>query len=162
MLCRNRNIAAIFNTLRLHRRLVRALQIADRHQKCFIHKLVIFLRLAACRFSTEAYTSTSRCCSVRNWSKFGGVHKMRQKQPPLERLHFTCGQLQLLTSNNSPRNSGTLLMGCVTASGAPGSSCRHPEATQEVFSWTRTCEPAAQKPPKIANTFLFTRGSLIR
>ena len=60
--------------------------------------------------------------------------QMRQKNNPLtERLHFTCGQPQLFTSNNSPRNSWTLLMGCVTVSGAPDSSRRHPEATHEVF-----------------------------
>ena len=41
-------------------------------------------------------------------------------------------------------------MGCLTASGAPDSSRRHPEATHEVFSWTRSCEPAAYKSPKIA------------
>ena len=87
---------------------------------------------------------------------------MRQKQPPTERLHFTCEQLQLFTSNISPRNSGTLLMRCVTASGVPDSSRRHPEATHEVFSWTRSCEPATQKSPKIANAFQFTRGSLVR
>ena len=38
MLYRNRNIAAAFNTLRLHLRLVRALQIVSGHQECFIHK----------------------------------------------------------------------------------------------------------------------------
>ena len=35
---------------------------------------VILFRLAFVRFSTtEAYTSTLRCCSGRNWSKFGGT-----------------------------------------------------------------------------------------
>ena len=43
MFYRNRNIAAILNTLRLHLRLVRALQIvggqiAGGHQECFIHR----------------------------------------------------------------------------------------------------------------------------
>ena len=45
MLCRNRNIAAIFNTLRLHLRLVRALQIADGYQECFIHRACDFLQI---------------------------------------------------------------------------------------------------------------------
>ena len=90
-----------------------------------------------------------------------GTQNEAKYNPQLNVFHFTCGQLQLLTSNSSPRNSGTLLMGCVTASGAPDSNRRHPAATHEVFSWTRTCEPAAQKSPQIANTFQFTRGSLI-
>ena len=38
-------------------------------------------------------------------------------------------------------------MDCVTASGTPDSSRRHPEATHKVFSWTRSCEPAAQHLP---------------
>ena len=62
-------------------------------------ELVILFRTAFRRFSTEAYTSTWRCCSGRNWTK-NGVHQMREKkQLPSERLHLTCGQLQLLTSN---------------------------------------------------------------
>ena len=39
MFYRNRNIAAILNTLRLHLRLVRALQIAGGNQECFIHRV---------------------------------------------------------------------------------------------------------------------------
>ena len=38
MICRNINIVAIFNTLRLHLQLVRALQIAGGYQECFIHR----------------------------------------------------------------------------------------------------------------------------
>ena len=33
-----RNIAAIFNTLRLHLRLVRSLRIAGGYQECFVHR----------------------------------------------------------------------------------------------------------------------------
>ena len=40
----NRNIAAIFNTQRLHLRLVRALQIASGYQECFIRKACDFLQ----------------------------------------------------------------------------------------------------------------------
>ena len=150
MFGRNGKFRDNFGTLRLDLRLIRAF--AD--SGCIIlvfhpQQFVILSRLAVRALSTEAYTSTLRRCSGRNWSKFG-VRKMRKKEPLTERLHFTCGQLQLLTSNNSPRNSGTLLMGCVTASGAPDSSRRHTEATHEVFSWTQSCEPAAQKSPKIA------------
>ena len=74
-----------------------------------------------------------------------GTKNETKNKPPTECLHFTRRQLQLLTSKNSPRNSGTLLMGCVNASGAPDSSRRHPGATHEVFSWTRSCEPVAHK-----------------
>ena len=66
-------------------------------------------------------------------------------KPPPERLYLTCGQLQLLTDDHSPRNWDTLPMGCVRASGVPDSSRRHPEIAHEVFSWIRSCEPAAQK-----------------
>ena len=38
MFYRNRNIAAILNTLRLHLRLVRALQMASGYQERFIHR----------------------------------------------------------------------------------------------------------------------------
>ena len=123
---------------------------------------MILFRLAFRRFSTEAYTSTLRCFSGRNRAKFYGTHNETKKQPPTERLHFTCGQLQLLTNNYRPQNWGTLLMRCMRASGAPDSSRRQPETTQEVFSWTRSCDPAAQKTPKIAKLFHFTRGSLVR
>ena len=138
MFGRNGKFRDNFGTLRLDLRLIRAF--AD--SGCIIlvfhpQQFVILSRLAVRALSTEAYTSTLRRCSGRNWSKFG-VRKMRQKQPPTERLHLTYGQLQLLTSNNSPRNSGTVLMGYVTASGAPDSSRRHPQATHEVFSWTRS------------------------
>ena len=81
MFYRNRRIAVIFNTLRLHLPLLRGLQIAVGIKRVSFTELVILFRLAVCRFSTEAYTSTSRCCSGRNWSKLG-VHKMRQKTIP--------------------------------------------------------------------------------
>ena len=74
-------------------------------------------------------------------------------------ISFTCGQLQGLTSKYSPRNQGTLLMECVKASGAPGSSRREPKTTHEVFSLTQSCEPAEQKTLKIGKTLHFTRGS---
>ena len=45
-----------------------------------------------------------------------------------------CGQLQLLTSNHSSRNRVMLLFGGVKALGAPGSSHRQPETTQEVVA----------------------------
>ena len=83
-----------------------------------------------------------------NWSKFGR-HKMRQKkQPPTERLPFTCGQLQLLTSNDSPQNRVTLLMRYryVLGRWVPDSSRRQPETMYyEVFSCAQSCQPAAQK-----------------
>ena len=160
MFYRNRNIAAIFNTLRLHLRLVRALQIAGGYREYFIHRACHYLQIGRLQVLNGGlhldFEVLQRSRLVENW---GMIHKMRQKTTPTERLHFTCGQLQLLTSNDSPGNPGTLLMGCVTASGVPDSSRRHPEATHDVFSCTQSWKPAAQKSPKIAKTFQFTRGS---
>ena len=45
MFYRNRDIDAIFNPLGLHLRLVRALQIADGYQECFIHRACDFLQI---------------------------------------------------------------------------------------------------------------------
>ena len=61
--------------------------------------------------------------------------KMRQKTHlPIERLHFPCGELQLLTSKSSPRNKRPLLfMGCVTASGSRDSSRRQSEGLPRWF-----------------------------
>ena len=42
---------------------------------------ILFGLLALCSFSTEAYSSTSRCFSRRNWEKLG-VHKSTQKTTP--------------------------------------------------------------------------------
>ena len=78
---RNRSIAALFNTLRFHLRLVLALQIVGDYQECFILKACDSFRLAFRRSLTEAYTSTWRCCSGRNWTNFG-AHKVRQKTTP--------------------------------------------------------------------------------
>ena len=46
MFYRNRNIAAIFNTLRLHLRLVRALQTVGAYQECFIHRACDSLQIS--------------------------------------------------------------------------------------------------------------------
>ena len=45
MFYRNRNIADIFNALRLHLRLIRALQVAGGHQMCFIHRACASLQI---------------------------------------------------------------------------------------------------------------------
>ena len=45
MLCRKQKHSRHFNTLRLHLRLVRALQIADGYQECFIHRACDFLQI---------------------------------------------------------------------------------------------------------------------
>ena len=47
----------------------------------------------------SVYTST---LGVPQWSEFG--KRRRQKQNPIERAHFTCGQLELLTRSSSPRD----------------------------------------------------------
>ena len=134
MFGRNGKFRDNFGTLRLDLRLIRAF--AD--SGCIIlvfhpQQFVILSRLAVRALSTEAYTSTLRRCSGRNWSKFG-VRKMRKKEPLTERLHFTCRHLQPLTSNNIPQNLGTLLMVCMSKSGAPDIGRRVPETTHEVFS----------------------------
>ena len=55
-------------------------------------------RLISRPFSaTEAYMSAHFMRAAANkieWSKIGVHNKMRQKQPPSERSHLTCGQLQ--------------------------------------------------------------------
>ena len=53
----------------------------------------------------------------------------------------------------------TLLMGCVRVSGAPDGTRWLPETTLEVFSWTRSCEPAAQY---LAKSLIFSiQGALV-
>ena len=52
----------------------------------------------------------------------------------VERMKFTSGRLQLVTRNHGPRHVGTLLVGYITAPGAPDSSRRQPEATRAMFS----------------------------
>ena len=48
-------------------------------------------------------------------------------------MRSTCRQLQLHTSNHSPINSGTIVMGCVRGSNAHANSGRPAEVTHEVF-----------------------------
>ena len=116
-------------------------------------------KLAFVRFSTEAYNSTLRYRSCRNWSKFG-VHKRRRKTTPSERLHFTCGQLQRLTSNNNPSqlrdapDGGSESVGCARQQSLAARN------DSEVFSCTRSNEPAAQKTPKIAKITLMSRAGV--
>ena len=125
---------------------------------------VILFRLALRGFCTEAYTSTLRCSSGRNCSKFG-VHKTRQKATPKMKVCTSLADSYISshTSNNSPQNSGALLMGCVTASGAPDSSRRHPKATLEVFfvdsKLRASSTNISQNRPNVSR---FTRGSLVR
>ena len=164
MFGRNGKFRDNFGTLRLDLRLIRAF--AD--SGCIIlvfhpQQFVILSRLAVRALSTEAYTSTLRRCSGRNWSKFG-VRKMRKKEPLTERLHFTCGQLQLLTSNHSPRNRGTLLMGCVRVSGAPDSSRRQHKRLTRCFRGlqveSQQHKKNAKSPTIATKMFHLTRGNL--
>lgn len=69
--------------------------------------------------------------------------------------------VDLSSSNQGPLKRGTLLLGHVRASGAPDTSREHPETAHEVFSRTRSSEPAAQKCRKIAKSFLSRPGSYI-
>ena len=125
-------------------------------------QLVILFRLAFRRFSTEAYTSTLRCCSGRNWSKFWGTQNLTRSNPQLNVSTSLADSHSSSQAATAREIQGRSLMECETVSGARDSSRRHPEATHEVLSWTRSCEPAAQKSPKIAQIFRFTRGSLMR
>lgn len=120
---------------------------------------MILSRLAACRLSTEC---THLDLGVLQWSKlvaFFGRPKMRQKTkttPITESLHFICRQLFVLLispqATKAPLKRGTLLLGHVRASGAPDTSREHPETAHEVFSRTRSSEPAAQKCRKLAKS----------
>ena len=103
MFYRNRNIAAIFNTLRLHLRLVRASQIEGGYQECFIHRAFDSLQIGRLQVLNKGLHLDFE---VLQWSKLvdiWGTQNETKKQPPTDRLHFICGQRQLLTSNNSPR-----------------------------------------------------------
>ena len=127
---------------------------ADGDPKCSICALlVLFVRFSTdcnVRFSTEAYTSTLRCRNGngQNWSKFWGTQIVTKNYAHLNVCtSFADSYTQPFTSSYSPRYWGALLMGCVKASGTPGSSRRQPETTHEVFPWTRSSQPAAQRTP---------------
>ena len=109
-------------------------------------------RLAVRALLTEANASTLRSCGGRNL-----VYQNEKKRKTIDCLHFTCGKLQLLTSNHSRQKTDALLMGCVRVSGAPDSSRRQPEKTYKVFSWTRSSEPAAQKNRKLLSISFHAR-----
>ena len=122
-------------------------------------QLVVFFRLAFVAFSTGAYTSILEDFEAIESSKLGDIWSTQdetKKQPRTERLHFTCGQL---ARNQRSPNSGMLLMGCVRVLGAPDSGRRLPETTHEVFSWTRSCEPAFFF--EIAKHFISRAGALV-
>ena len=160
---RNTKLHRYFDTLRLHLRLVRAFA----ESRCisllfYPQQLAILFRLAVPHFSTGAYTLTLRCCSGRNWSKLveiWGIRNEIDNKSPTERLHVTCRQLQHLTSNHNPRNRGTLLVGCVRASGATDSSRSQPGITDDVFREPEVESQHHQKTLKIAKRFISRAGA---
>ena len=52
----------------------------------------------------EGCTSWSKMVQSRHSSEDTKLTLRRKPQPPPERMHLTCGQLHLITSNHSPRN----------------------------------------------------------
>ena len=97
----------------------------------------------------EVYTSTLGCCSGRNFGR-NSVEirsKVGKAQKETKKNNTQLGVCtSLADSYSSPQattdheNRGSLLMGCVWASGAPDSSRRQPETTREMLSSTRSCE----------------------
>ena len=81
-------MAIILNTLRLHLRLVRALQIAGGYHECFIHMACDSLQIGLPQILNRGLHLD---VEVLQWSKFDEFGVTRRKQPPSERLHFTCG-----------------------------------------------------------------------
>ena len=128
MFCRNNNFRIYFDMLRLHVRLVRALS------RVFHPQSLWFSSDWPSDCSQQRPTPRLWDVAVVEIGRNLGYTKWDKNSPQLtERLHFTCGQLQLLTSNYSQRNWRTLLMGCTRASGAPGSSRRQPERLMRCF-----------------------------
>ena len=89
---------------------------------------------------------------VLQWSKFlskFGVHKMRQKPPANRTFALYLGTGTDSHKKQQPSKFRDALDGVCDGSGAHDSSRRQPDATHEVFQWTRSCESAAQKSPMI-------------
>ena len=112
--------------------------------------MILFRVLAFCSFSTEAYSSTSRCFSRQDWKKFG-VPKSRQKTTPNQTFALylwtaTAPHKQL----QQPGKLGDVSDG---PSGAPKSSRMQPETTHELFSGTQeVATPQHEQLPNRKNT----------
>ena len=101
MFYRNNIFQSYFDTLRLHLRVVRALQRAGGDPKCFIHRACDSLQIGHLQILNQGLHLAFEALQ---WLKFGeiwGTQNEAKKLPPTERLYFTCGQLQFLTSNYS-------------------------------------------------------------
>ena len=120
-----------FNTLRLDLRLVRALAASGR---VIIHSAS---STAACGSQQRPTRRLWGDWVVLNDSNFGV--QWDKNHPQMN------GCTSLADSCSSWQKWGTLLTRCMRASGAPDDIPRQPETTHEVFSWTRSCEPAPQK-----------------
>ena len=83
MFCRNRSVAALFNTVRFHLRLVRALQIASGYQECFIHRAGNSFQIGL----PQVLNGGQRLdVEVLQWSKldeFGGTQNETKNNPQL-------------------------------------------------------------------------------
>ena len=110
---RQNKFCQYFDTLLLNLRLVHALAETECIRVLlYPQQLAILFKLAVPQFSKEVY---SAIFEVLAWSILIGRNleytKHCKTQRPSERLHFTRGQLQLLTINNSPQNCGSFLTG---------------------------------------------------
>ena len=166
MFYRNKFFQRYFDTLRSHFRMVRALQRADGDPKSFIHIISCdSLLTGLCQVPNRGLHLDFWGVAVVEIGRNLGYTKWDKKTTPNWTLYYSSladRYIQRLKSNYSPRNWGTLLMGCARPSGAPDISRRRPKTTHEVFSWTRSCEQVAQKPPQSRKKKLcFRRKSLV-
>ena len=86
MFCRNRNIAAVFNTLRLHHRLVCALQIAGGHQEGFIHRACASRQSQIGRLHVFNTGGLHLDFEVLQWSKLVEIGRAQNETKPNPQL----------------------------------------------------------------------------
>ena len=93
------------------------------------------------------------------WSKIG-VHKTRQKHDPQQNVCTSlAGSYSSPQATTARKKLGTLLVRCVTTSGAPASSHGQPEATHEMFLRVGTCEQQHQNLPESLKHFKSRAGA---
>ena len=154
-----------FNSLRLDLRLVQRALV--RISLVFhAQQLEILFGMAALRFVNGGpHVDFWRAAVVQmsKWVQIGRNsegHNMRPTTPDWT-LALHCGQLELLTSNDSTRHGGALLKRGLRAVAAPDSSRRQPEATHEVFLWTRKLRASSTKTRKSSNILFHARETLL-
>lgn len=116
-----------------------------------LQQIVIISKLPNRAFSTRACTSYWGCRSGRNWAKLGR-HKIRQKNSPQRRLHYTHRQSHILTNTTAAKTSHAHYV--VRAGvGRTEHQRRHPETTREIISWSQSGQRAPTKSRvKVANS----------